>query len=208
MRAILLMLLLAIPGQAQQWDKYIPEKQRKDIFKKSVRTASVGASIGSGHLVLAVWLTDPMARVIVSNFIDRERLTNEEAGERFQALRVKDKYTFLIAAKYISVPIPFGRSRSAKSASDPLYANELFLQRSNDRKNFSKGQVQERNFDVELYGFESDTMYTAEFPQKNRSSESIIRDMPDKIELQFTMNNKRIILEYKLKDMVSNLSEL
>ncbi|MGA9768744.1 MAG: hypothetical protein WBV94_06880 [Blastocatellia bacterium] len=206
--SLIAIFIACVPIKAQEWGKYVPEKQRKDIFKKSLRSSGVGAAMGSGHLMLGVWLTDPMARVIISNSIDRERLTNEEAEKRFQSLRVENEYTFLVATQFLSVSSPFGSRRSAKEVADPLFTNELFLQRSDDRKNFSKGQVKDRTFDIELYGFKADTMYIVSFPKSNRSSESIIRDISDKIELQFTMNNKKVVFEYKLKDFVTRLEDL
>jgi hypothetical protein len=91
MKAILSLLLLvsfggARPGRAaDKWDKYVPEKERKAIMKPLVKSAGLGGiKLIGGMSVIATWQTEPDARAIVSNYIDKDRLTADEAEAKYK----------------------------------------------------------------------------------------------------------------------------
>ena len=204
----IIILLITATAQAQQWSKYIPEKQRKDIFKKSSRATGAGA-VFSGQIGAATWLTDSMARALVSDSIDRERLTPEEAEDRYLKLRPENSYTFLITGLRLAMS---PRGTSARTLNDPLVAAETFLQRGDDRGKFSKAEVADHQFDVNMGGFlrgsSIDNTYRVVFPKTDRSGSPLVRDLADKIEIQFNLSGKKIVFEYKLKELVTRLEDL
>ncbi len=192
---------------AQEWGRYVPEKGRKATVKQAVRLSGMGAAVSSGQQAYVLWVSDPVARAMVSNMVDRERLSEEEAETRYKSLRPDDGYIILIFTKFIGTPKPM-RSPRASEAADPLTRGELFIQRAADRKSFSKGELLERSFDVDLGLFSAENSYIISFPKKNRSNEMIARDINDKLEVQFSLGAKQVILDYKIKDLVSRLEDL
>ena len=193
---------------AQKWDKYIPEKQRKDTFKKCFKATGMGAAM-TGQIGITMWVTESMARVLVSQSIDKERLTNEEAEAKYNQLRNKSGYTFLIDARRVATS-PFGTR--ASSLNNPLAPNETFLQRKENKERFAKGEVGDHQFEINLGGLfrggSLQSTYVVVFPSSDRSGEPIITSLADKIEIQFTLAGKKIVLEYKIKDLVTRLEDL
>jgi hypothetical protein len=204
-----ILLTVTASVQAQEWSRYVPEKQRKEIFKKSIKSTGVGLAM-TGQAAGVIWVTEPMARVLVSQAIDRERLTNEEAEARFRQLRPEDSYLFLINALRVGVS-PLG-GLAASNLGNPLSANETFLQRGDDRKKFSRAEIADHQFDIHLGGLvrgpDLQSAYVVVFPRKDRSGEQIVRDLVDKIEIQFTLSGKKVVLDYKIKELVTNLESL
>jgi hypothetical protein len=188
--------------RAQQWGKYIPEKQRKDIIKKSFKGTGVGG-IFAGKAASVFWITDPMACAVVSNFIDRERLSSDEATTRYEALRANNIYTFLIDALQFRHLLSgvYGRKGDIPEA-------EMFLQRADNRKLFAKGELAQANIRLGIFNVNDANLLIARFPKTARTGEPLILDVGDKIEIQFTLGGKKVILEYKLKDLVSRLEDL
>ena len=203
---VFLLLLLTVPGFSQQWSKYVPKKERKDILKRSMRGTGLGA-IMAGHSTGAFWVTEPMARAAVSDLIDRERLTAEAADKKYAELRPENVYCFLINTARLPM---LGGPVRASTLPDPLHRKEVFLQRAENRELFSKGNVSDHEFDIFLGGSSSSLLstYVLILPKTDRDGQPIVRALTDKIELQFTLSNKKIILEFKLKDLVSSLNDL
>jgi hypothetical protein len=205
---IIAFMSLAVAAQAQEWSRYIPKNQRKDIFKKVVKAGGLGLAM-THQYVGVFWVTESFARVIISEAIDRERLTNEEAEARYKQLRPEGGFCFLIEARRTRES-PFGTK--ASSLGDPLATKELFLQRADDRKKFSKGEVSDHKFDIELGGIVRlpalESSYVIIFPRSDRAGEPLVKDMTDKMEIQFTLAGKKVVLDYKVKDFVTRLEEL
>jgi hypothetical protein len=206
--SIVMILLTCDSIQAQEWSKYVPEKQRKAIYKKSIKTGGVGLTL-TGQAVGVVWVTDQIARAMVSYAVDRERLTVEEAETRYRKLRPENGYLILVNAIRLGGS-PLGVVAASK-LDNPLAPNETFLQREDDRKKFSRGEVADHQADVYLAGFGGPNFtsaYMVVFPRNDRAGEPIIKGLEDKIEVQFTLSNKKVVLDYKIKDLVARLEDL
>lgn len=210
--SLLLLALLTIPATAQQsaWSKYVPKNQRKEIIKKSSRTAGgIGRIMATGLVASALWVTESLACVIVSDAIDRERLTPEEADQKYTVFRPDvSSYRFLInVIGTAGGPFPRGPRRGSEIG-NPLPHNEIFLQRSENHDIFSKGKVGDQTYDVFLGTGGDVSSYLVEIPKLTRSGEPVIRSLDDKIELQFTLPGRPAVLEYKPKDLVKSLDDL
>jgi hypothetical protein len=200
-------MLMCVIGQAQQWDKYIPEKQRKGAMRRAIKFPGVGASLGSGTISYTIWITEEVARSVVSRMIDRERITPEEAEERYKAMRLEGMHVFGIATKSVGSPSPIGSRRASKIV-DPLTASELFIQCNDDRKVFSKGTIADLGFDIELGMGSVENVYVVSFPRMTREGHLVVKDLSDKIEIQYSLGTKKVILDYKIKDIVTRLEDL
>jgi hypothetical protein len=192
-------------GQEISWSKYIPEKQRKPIINDCLRNTGLKGVLYDKSAT-AIWVTDQAARVLVSQAIDRERLTNEQADALFSRFRPKDSFLILIVAEYLYA------SKYPEELPDPLSKNEIFLQRSEDTKQFSKGILQNEDFDIQLRGlFRTPKHFLTHrilFPRQTRDNVNLIRSLDDQIDLQFVLERKKFTFEYKLKDVVKNLEDL
>lgn len=211
----ILICALAAPGlgQTPTWSKYVPKKQRGDTVKKSIRANGVGGVL-SGNSTAAIWVTEPMARCIVSDAIDHERLTPEEADKEYADLRPEESHCFLVNTVKVTgglLPAPrrIGPPRQPGTVTDPLSRKEVFLQRAENREQFSKGTVADHQFDVYMgpAGYPQ-SAYVLLLPKNDRSGQPIIRALTDKIELQFTIEGRKVVFEYKLKDLVASLDDL
>jgi hypothetical protein len=184
---IIALLILGISAQAQTWKRYIPKNQRVKAVKPGVKVSGFGLS-STGQTAMCFWITDPVAAAFVSETIDKERLSDQEADERFNALRPGDKYLFLIDVSRLGIT---GRT-SAKSLADPLAKNEIFLQRKEDNQQFSKGVIQEHNFNLSIGGIlggsELRSTYFVAFPKQTRNNTDLIKSLDDKIEIQFVVS--------------------
>lgn len=198
-----ILFFLSTSAQAQEWSRYVPEKQRKDISKKATKlTTSVSRT------ALVIWVTEPVARVIVSNVIDRERIDNQEAEKLYQSFRSESHYTFMLAT--LSPPNLPGSTR-ASNAGDPIIRREIFLQRSENNKVFTKGEAPTHNFDFATHGYIGGFQQAQDivvFPKTTRENQPLIQSLDDKIEIQLNLAGKKVILEYKLKELISRLEDL
>lgn len=127
--------------------------------------------------------------------------------------RLPDSYCFLINILNAASSPLFGRRGSPGprpgTVDDPLHHKEVFLQRAENREQFSKSSVSDHQFDFYLnIGMGIETAYLVVLPKTDRAGEPIVRSLADKIELQFTLSGKKVILEYKIKDLVKSLEEL
>jgi hypothetical protein len=198
-----IIILLACGSiQAQEWSKYVPEKQRNDIMKKSFKGTGFGG-IFAGKMAGVIWVTDHMARVIVSKAVDRERLSPEEASIRLDTLRPGEKYTFIIDALELHHAIfgVYGKKGSIPEA-------EMFLQRADNNKLFAKGDLTQADIRLGVRTIDDSNLMIARFPKFTRAGEPLVIGLADKIEIQFTLAGKKVILEFKIKDMVSRIEDL
>jgi hypothetical protein len=205
---IIISLLSTVSAQENQWDKYIPEKQRKDIMKKVNKATGVGAAL-SGQNAIVLWVTEPVSRVFTSATIDKKRISNKEADELYQSFRSESFYTFVIVT--IIMPVGAFGSRRASSIGNPLAKDEIFLQQKENNKIFSKGEAPAHDFDFIIGGSLSgveQSQYIVLFPKNNREGKPIINTLNDTIEIQFNLAGKKVVLEYKLKDVTTNLEDL
>lgn len=195
---------LAAP-QPQQWPKYIAPKQQKEILKKAMRGTGIGGILIKSASAGIYWVTEPVARALVSQMIDKERLTDSEADERFATLRRDDVYTIAV----YSTSLSFG-GKTVNEAVDPIGKNDFFLQRADDRKVFSKATVEKESFDLAVNVGRAQTLvtYTARMDKNDRSGKPIVRSLDDKIEVQFSLSGHKSILDYRISSLVTRLSDL
>lgn len=207
-----LILLLASPILAQDWFRYIPKKERGDVIKKSLRVSGMGALMSTSSMAVVYWVTDPVARVMVSEMIDRERLTVDEAESRYKTLRPEGSYYFMLQIRNLGggtfKEALTGPSRRASKVLDPLAKGESFLQRADNRNAFSKAEIADQQFDFIWRSGQFDNSYGLVFPRSTREGAPIVRALADKIEIQFTMTDKKVVFEYKVKDLVTSLADL
>jgi len=191
--------------QHQQWPKYIAPKQQKEILKKAARGTGIGGLLIKSASAGIYWVTEPVARALVSQMIDKERITDAEADERFAVLRKDNVYTIAV----YSTSLSFG-GKTVNEAVDPIGRNDFFLQRADDRKVFSKATVEKETFDLAINVGRAQTLvtYTARMDKNDRSGQPIVRSLEDKIEVQFSLSGHKSILDYKIKDLVSRLEDL
>ncbi|MEK6325479.1 MAG: hypothetical protein AABN33_27885 [Acidobacteriota bacterium] len=211
--SLLILALLTASTAAQQptWSKYIPKNQRNGIIKKTVRVTGLGASMTGHGTSIAIWATEPTARALVSEIVERERLTPEEADRHLADLRVQNYYCFLINVLERPPSLFTGRRGSGKPSpiGNPLKHREVFLQRAEDRDQFSKGTVSDHEFDFYLNAPTlPETAYLVFLPKLARNGHPIVRSLSDKIELQFTISGKKVVLDFKIKDIVGSIEKL
>ena len=202
---LLLILLFSDAAPGQQWAKYIPKNKRKELVKEAIRGTGFGALL-SGKGAIAIWVTESAARVLVSQAIDAERITPEEAEMLFATLRPKDAILFLIDVGYVSVG-----SRAGKYDDDLLSENEIFLQRAEDSKQFSKGRVTDP-IDLHLNGlfgmYKLTSAHRVNFSKQMRDGANLIHSLNDKLEIQFVIDGKKVVFDYELKKLGSQPSDL
>ena len=206
--AFSILLFLALPtfAQEKQWDKYIPKKPRKLILEKALRRSGLGAAL-KGRSSVILWLTEETARAVISDRIDKERLTSEEAEERYRSLRKGDAFRFLI---YGSTALNRGSFPIAESVSKAFAANELFLQRGDNKEIFSRGSLSNNDYDIYSTSASPDAVssYVATFPKTSSKQKRIVNSLDDRIQIYFVFNTKKIVLEYKIRDLVDRLEDL
>lgn len=198
--------VLAAP-QPQQWPKYIAPKQQKEILKKSARGTGIGGLIIKSASAGIYWVTEPVARALVSQMIDKERLTDKEADERFATLRREGVYTIAVYSTVLGFG-GMGRPKTVDETVDPIGKNDFFLQRADDRKVFSKATVEKESFDLVVKTSQTLATYTARLDKNDRSGKPIVRSLDDKIEVQFSLSGRKSILDYRIKDLVTRLEDL
>ena len=139
LRYLIVLMVCTSTAQAQDWNHYIPEKGRKNIIKRAGRGTGIAflMKIQAGADIF--WITDQVALALVSQMIDKERITNEEADARYKMLRDESKFSFLIYTGSLKSP------NNLRPTFDPVGRNDIFLQRADDQKTFSKGEVKKRS---------------------------------------------------------------
>jgi hypothetical protein len=204
LRSITVICFLASVLNAQQWTDYLKDKNKREYLKHSMRIAGTGSVLATNTGSHVLWVTDTIARALVASKIERERISEDEAQAFFKTLRPDGRYTFIIFTRHTGI----GGS-SASVAVDPLTATELFLQRADDRNVFSKGEISGRDFDVDLSLFGgAKNIYAITFSKLDRNGQPVIKGMDDKIEIQYSLGSKRVVLDYKVKTIAGSLDEL
>jgi hypothetical protein len=196
-----------IPVQAvQQWSKYIPEKDRKQIRKKTTKAVSSAFSNGTA---IVTWVTDETAQVLVSTMIDRERLSNSEADKRYAAMRT-GQYTFFVRVHFVMVgrePIGIHRHSTTELA-DPIKSETIFLQRADDAKVFARGTATQTSFNVSEGVAEDVSTYLVSFSKADDDGKPIVRALSDSIEFQFELAGKKSKAKFALQDIATTLDTL
>lgn len=221
--AILCILMPASPLAAQRietqasgaaeksgtWARYVPKNKRKDTVKRAVSAAGMGAMM-SGRITAAIWMTDEVARTLVSEDIDAERLDPTAAETRYQRLRVPDKYAILVYADAIKGGGAFGGYSSAtpEELDGALDRSRGFLQRKQDEKIFSRGEWMPERFPFRLNGRRLEKSFIVLFPKTNESGQPLLRSLEEKLELVYFFLDKEIKLGFEPKKFATSSDEL
>lgn len=201
---------VSAPGESAVWSRYVPKKERKDTVKRAVSGAGMGAMM-SGRITAAIWMTDRVARVLVSEDIDAERLDATEAEKRYQRLRVPDKYAILIYADAIKGGGgPYGgySSATAEELEGTLDTSRGFLQRRKNEKAFSRGEWMSERFPFRLGGRRYEKSFIVLFPKSMEQGEPLLPAIDQKLELIYFFLDKEIKLEFEPKKFAAALEEL
>jgi hypothetical protein len=213
MKIILAVLLLAFLSASSlrvasatddRWDKYIPEKDRKQASKGAGKLM-MGKGFLSSERAMVMWITDSLARGFVSRMIDRQRLVPADAERRYQELRLPDKYVFLM-----QVWFNFGNMRPSKTKglANPIDGSTVFLQRADDNGVFSRGTATQTEFDLFDGPADYQSTYIVAMSKTTDKGVPVIRDISDKVELQFEVAGKKSKVTYSLTEVVSKLDDL
>lgn len=199
--------LVSISAPQNEWPKYVAPKQQKEILKKAARSTGVGGLLIKSSIAGIYWVTESAARALVSQMIDKERLTNEESDARYAELRKDGVYTIAVYSSSLGFG-GIGRPKTVNETVDPIGKNDFFLQRADDRKVFSKAAVEKESFDLVVNTPQTIVTYTARLSKQDRQGQPIVRSLDDKFEVQFSLSGKKAILDYKIKDLVMRLEDL
>jgi hypothetical protein len=207
-RALALVLLVAVAGlvavpassatpMSEAWTRYVPAKERKRAFERATKRDIVKLSAIAGNPVDTTWVTSSVAAAIVSQRVDDERLDAVAAESRFAELRPADSFVVFVA-----VP--------ANATSPELQANALFMQRSDDRGVFSRGQLKAEADTVQAGAFipRASHWYSVSFPKTSESGAAIVRSLDDRIEISLkTQYKKPSVTTYSPRELVKTLDE-
>ncbi|HLG16130.1 MAG TPA: hypothetical protein VJH03_16725 [Blastocatellia bacterium] len=203
--SLLMALTFSTSTDAQDWSHYVPAKGRGDTIKRARRNSGAGAALATNLVILTYWVTDPVAKAIVSDMADRERLTESDANKRYEVYRKEDKFVFIVEVNEVAA----GYSRgSLKESASPLSSREIFLQRADNHKEFTKGNIEEGEIDFQLGSGKQTNTYILTFPKKTRGGQSLIRQLDDRVEIQVSLKAKTVLLDYKIKDLVTRIEDL
>lgn len=207
--AITALLLASTAGaQTPKWLLYT--KDYRSAFRGAMKAG--GISPFSDIVGESLWVTEAAARALTSLKIDRERLSNAEADAYYRSLRPDGKYVFAIMTDDMA---GLSRSPLRKSPLDytgkpePLDSKAIFLQRAADRESFSRGVLGGCEYDFKLFrGPGHRDLCFVTFDRKTTVGSDLVMNLDDKIEVQFTIDNKRFVLSYKIKDLATKLEDL
>jgi hypothetical protein len=204
---VLVVLLLgsAVSTQAQDWKRYIAEKDRQAIFQKATAKTGLTARFISKKNAQVLWVTDEVARAIVSDMLDQKHIRPNEADEQYFDLRPFNHYLFYLFIK-VDKKSPWG----------PLDQQAFSLYKENDQRNrLSSGEVREANFtegirealDAE-FEVKKGKQYVVLVPRKNSSGEPILNDLNDETSAMFSLQGKELFLKFKISELVAQLKDL
>jgi hypothetical protein len=208
----LLMLLCGTIAQGQEWNRYVESKDRKDILKKASRKSGIGAMMAANATARVIWVTDPVARALVSQMIDAG-LSKSAANGEYLDLREQRYHLFILVIQRAD------RGASQKPWSEqlePLDRKAFYLQRSNDPyAKSSEGEVTGARLYRRLAdGLSVDPdlsdghLYVVLVPRKTEVNDPVVKDLNDEVTPQFAMSGKSVVLKFKIKDLVARVEDL
>jgi hypothetical protein len=195
----------ALSARAQEWKRYIPEGQRKEVYKKATVNTGLSAKFLSKVNARVLWVTDEVARAIVSDMLDKKYVSLKEADWEYFDLRPDNQYLFYL---FINV--------DKKTPWGPLDQKAFSLYKENDPANrLSGGEVNEASFKQGLrealdlaFNVKKDKQYVALVPRKNSSGKPVITDLNEELSAMFSLQGKEVFLKFKIKELVSQLKDL
>jgi hypothetical protein len=202
---VVLLLASAAGTRAQDWKRYIAEKDRGAIFQKATAKTGLTAKFISKKNAQVLWVTDEVARAIVSDMLDKKHIRPNEADEQYFDLRPFNHYLFYLFIK-VDKKSPWG----------PLDQQAFSLYKENDQRNrLSSGEVREANFNEGIrealdaeFEVKKGKQYVVLVPRKNSSGEPILNDLNDETSAMFSLQGKELFLKFKISELVAQLKDL
>lgn len=188
-------------------DKHIPERDRKQASKGSGKLV---AGFGSNQRALISLVTAPLARAIVSSLVDRQRLGPADAERKYKELSPDDKYSFIVRVWFLAEGMrpPGMRGHTTKELAHPLDVSTVFLQRADDNGIFARGTATQTDFDLFDGPADYQSKYIVAMSKTTDKGVPVIRDIGDKIELQFEIGGKKSKVTYSLAELASKVDDL
>jgi hypothetical protein len=201
---ILLVFFVSVTP-AQDWKRYIPEKDRQVIFQKATAKTGLTAKFISKKNAQVLWVTDEVARAIVSDMLDKKYISAKDADSEYFDIRPFNQYLFYLFVK-VDKQSPWG----------PLDQQAFSLYKENDAKNrLSSGEVKGASFkdgirealDAE-FEVKKGRQYIVLVPRKNSSGQPVINDLNEEISAMFSLQGKEVFLKFKISELVSQVKDL
>ncbi|MBI3653304.1 MAG: hypothetical protein HY231_19925 [Acidobacteria bacterium] len=203
--AVALVVLLASNAAAQQWKRYIPEAQRKEVYKKATVNTGLSAKFISKVNARVLWVTDEVARAIVSDMLDKKYVSATDADSEYFDLRPFSHFLFYLFIKV-----------DKKTLWGPLDQQAFSLYKASDPTNrLSSGEVREAAFktgvkealDLE-FEVKKGRQYVALVPRKNASGKPVINDLNEEPNAMFSLQGKEVFLKFKINELVTQVKDL
>jgi hypothetical protein len=202
---LVLLTGFAAPTEAQEWKRYIAEAQRKEVYKKATANTGLKSKFISKVNARVLWVTDEVARAIVSDMLDKKAVGLKEADWEYFDLRPDNHFLFYL---FINV--------DKKTPWGPLDQKAFSLYKENDPANrLSSGEVNEAAFKPGIrealdlaFDVKKDKQYVALVPRKNSGGKPVIADLNDEPSAMFSLQGKELFLKFKIKELVSQLKDL
>ncbi len=186
------------------WSKYMPKKQRVSTVRGFSKSTGLGGLMKGASMGAFLWVTDPVASAIVSDAIDDERLTPEEADARYALLRAPDVYTFIAVVIVVRGYGFFTRADTVDVPGGPFAENQLFLQLKENTQTFSRGEVHPDPISISVGGKTSKSNYIVRFPKTSRDGAPLVLDPPRKVQVQFKVDTKTAVFDYDLAEWLKD----
>jgi hypothetical protein len=200
-----LLMVFTTTASAQDWKRYIPEAQRREVFKKATLNTGLTAKFISKVNARVLWVTDEVARAIVSDMLDKKYIRAQDADSEYFDIRPFNHFLFYLFIK-VDKKTPWG----------PLDQQAFSLYKENDQKNrLSSGEVKEASFKEGLrealdleFDVKKGKQYVALVPRKNSSGQPVIADLNDEPSAMFSLQGKEVFLKFKINELVAQLKDL
>lgn len=202
---LLLWLGSAAVAQAQDWKRYLAEKDRKAVYQKATAKTGIAAKFISKMNARVLWVTDEVARAIVSDMLDKKYIGVADADSQYFDLRPFNQFLFYLFVK-VDKKNPWG----------PLDQQAFSLYKENDQSNrLSSGEVKEAAFKEGIrealdgeFEVKKGKQYIVLVPRKNSSGQPVINELSDETSAMFSLQGKEVFLKFKISELVSQLKDL
>lgn len=150
-----------------------------------------------GTIIDTTWITRDVARAVVSQKIDDERISPDEADQLFSSMRDAGRY---------QVHVRFSTLRGGPEFNE----NGMFLQREGQRDVFSRGRFADAIvFDTGIRVTVEDSQHVVSFPKVTEAGSPLVTSLDDRLEISLkTQYKKPSVTSYRVKDLVDALTDL
>src|SRR4051812_47264823 len=95
----ILFVFFAATTPAQDWKRYVAEKDRKAIFEKATARTGLTAKFINKKSAQVLWVTDEVARAVVSDMLDKKYISGQDADTEYFDIRPFNQYLFYLFVK-------------------------------------------------------------------------------------------------------------